>query len=471
MTDSINIVWFRQDLRLADNPALVAAAAQGEVLPVYILDDESAGAWAMGGASRWWLHHSLVSLDESMAGNLVVLRGRAADVLPDLVRETGAQGVSWNRCYEPWRIQQDKETERELAALPCRCENFEGGLLWDPRRVLKADETPYKVFTPFYRKCCRDHAEPRVPLAVPPLTFSRHRIRRRLTVDDLQLLSPLNWQDKLASHWCIGEKGAQARLNDFMAQGVDDYQVQRDYPARENISRLSPHLHFGEISPGQVWHAASPGDSDFSNREHFRRELGWREFSYHLLFHFPEMPEENLKPRFDRFPWLGEGAGLSAWQRGETGIPLVDAGMRELWQTGFMHNRVRMITGSFLVKNLLLDWRLGAQWFWDCLVDADLASNSAGWQWVAGSGADAAPYFRIFNPVTQGKRFDSAGEYVRRYLPELAHLPDRYVHCPWDAPAAVLSAAGVELGKNYPHPIVSLKVSRERALEALGTLR
>ena len=471
MARSPNILWFRQDLRLADNPALAIAAARGEVLPVYILDNENAGGWAMGGASRWWLHHSLISLNHSLGDTLVILRGCATSVLKDLVTETGAQGVYWNRCFEPWRIQRDEKIEKELAALHCRCESFNGGLLWEPWQVMKSNETPYRMFTPFYRNCCLNHKEPRRPVPVPPYTISGYKVTKRLTIADLRLLSPLDWQDNLARHWRIGEKGAQARLDEFMAQGLHDYKVLRDFPAQEHVSRLSPHLHFGEISPNQVWHAASPSGPDSLDCEHFRRELGWREFSYYLLYHFPAMPEDNLQARFDRFPWLGEGAALTAWQRGVTGIPLVDAGMRELWQTGFMHNRLRMITGSFLVKNLLLDWRLGAQWFWDCLVDADLASNSAGWQWVAGSGTDAAPYFRIFNPVIQGKRFDSVGEYVRRYVPELEHVPDRFLHCPWEAPTAILSAAGVELGVNYPHPIVSLKVSRERALEALESIK
>jgi deoxyribodipyrimidine photo-lyase len=292
-----------------------------------------------------------------------------------------------------------------------------------------------------------------------------------MSVADLGLLSPLNWQESLAPHWQIGEQGALDRLRRFLAQGLPGYKEQRDFPARPQVSRLSPHLHFGEISPHQVWREATQAAPGGSDRDHFLSELGWREFSYYLLYHCPTMPEENLQPRFDRFPWQWESPFLAAWQRGQTGIPLVDAGMRELWQTGFMHNRVRMITASFLVKNLLLDWRLGAQWFWDCLVDADLASNSAGWQWVAGCGTDASPYFRIFNPVTQGKKFDPHGEYVRRYVPELAQVPDKYVHCPWEAPDLSLREAGVTLGEHYPRPVVSLKDSREQALAALASLK
>jgi deoxyribodipyrimidine photo-lyase len=272
-------------------------------------------------------------------------------------------------------------------------------------------------------------------------------------------------------HWQIGETGAAARLESFLTRGLRGYQEWRDFPARPHTSRLSPHLHFGELSPHQIWHAITPGVGAPNDREHFCRELGWREFSAYLLYHFPAMPEECLQPRMERFPWRWESPHLAAWQQGRTGIPLVDAGMRELWQTGFMHNRVRMITASFLVKNLLLDWRLGEEWFWDCLVDADLAANSAGWQWVAGSGADAAPYFRIFNPVTQGRRFDAGGEYVRHHVPELARMPDKYVHCPWEAPATVLAAAEVTMGRTYPRPIVSLGESREQALAALATLK
>lgn len=471
MAAELNIFWFRQDLRLADNPALTAAVGAGAVLPVYILDDESAGQWALGGASRWWLHESLTALDRSLDGRLVVLRGPAAQSIKALVRETGARGVYWNRCYEPWRLRRDQNLERDLTAAGCRAASSNGSLLWEPWQVLKADGRPYKVFTPYYRNGCLKEPEPRKPLPVPDLELAPRPAAPTLTISDLDLVSPLDWPEKLAPHWRIGEQGAQEQLARFMATGLTGYRQHRDFPARPHVSRLSPRLHFGEISPHQIWHAAGGGAAPDEDRTHFCTELGWREFSYYLLYHFPTMPSENLQARFDRFPWQWESPALAAWQRGQTGIPMVDAGLRELWQTGFMHNRVRMLTASFLVKNLLLDWRLGAQWFWDCLVDADLASNSAGWQWVAGSGADAAPYFRIFNPVTQGRKFDAAGEYVRRYVPELADLPDKYVHCPWEAPAEILAEAGVKLGRDYPTPIVSLKTSRERALEALATLK
>ena len=471
MAANTNIVWFRQDLRLADNPALIAAAKSGEVLPIYVLDDGNAGEWAMGPASRWWLHQSLSLLARSLGGELVVMTGDAIELIPNLVKASGAKGVYWNDCYEPWRVRRDAEIKQALGAMDCRAESFNGALLWEPQQVLKSNQEPYKVFTPYYRNGCLNQAEPRRPLGVPELKFSRKAGVDRLKVSDLNLISPSGVEGRLENHCRVGEQAAQVRLEEFLAGGLHLYDDLRDFPARKNVSGLSPHLHFGEISPNQVWHAAAPSRPVSADAASFRRELGWREFSAYLLYHFPQMPTENLRPRFDRFPWLGESEALAAWQQGATGIPLVDAGMRELWQTGLMHNRVRMIVGSFLVKNLLLDWRLGAQWFWECLVDADLASNSSGWQWVAGSGADASPFFRIFNPVVQGKKFDAAGEYVRRYVPELARVPDKYVHCPWEAPDAVLAEAGVELGVQYPKPIVSLKISRENALAALASIK
>lgn len=481
------IVWFRQDLRLSDNPALSEAAMAGTVLPVYILDDIHAADWAMGGASRWWLHHSLTALDQSLQGRLLVLQGDAQLLLPALARHVNATQVMWNRCYEPWRVQRDKRIKELLQEQGTPARSFNASLLWEPWQVLKEDQTPYKVFTPYFRRGCMKAAPPALPLPAPsrldlpdPQTLHSNLQAGDVAIDlsmrfgdkgiaALQLLPQIRWDTGLQQRWSVGEKAAQRRLTHFLENGVRGYKEGRNYPAKDNVSCLSPHLHFGEVSPRQVWHEALAAglSGGFENDlDCFQSELGWREFSYALLYHNPALPRRPIQARFEHFPWHKKSALLNAWQRGETGIPLVDAGMRELWQTGYMHNRVRMVVGSFLVKNLLTHWHDGEDWFWDCLVDADLASNAASWQWIAGCGADAAPYFRVFNAVTQSEKFDAEGEYLRRYLPELARLPDKYIHAPFAAPDHVLRAAGVSLNANYPSAIVDLKESREQALTA-----
>lgn len=466
------IVWFRQDLRLADNPALTAAARSGKVLPVYILDDENAGEWKMGGASRWWLHHSLKSLDESLGGKLVLLKGDAFKILGELAQKTGAQAVYWNRCYEPWRIKRDKLTKATLKDLDIECESFNASLLWEPWDVLKSDGTPYKVFTPYYRKGCLSKEPPREPLPKPKkLELAAHKGESLASLGLLPSKPEPRWDKKMERYWDIGEKGALKALHHFIDHGLKDYKEGRNYIARDNVSRLSPRLHFGEVSPNQAWYAARhKGEVEHWNAgvDTFCAELGWREFSYSLLYHFPALPRKPLQQRFEKFPWVYSDKNLAAWQQGQTGYPIVDAAMRELWETGYMHNRARMVVGSFLVKHLLLNWHAGEEWFWDCLCDADLPNNAASWQWIAGCGADAAPYFRIFNPVTQGEKFDETGEYVRRYVPELARLPDKYLNRPWEAPEGVLAMAGVTLGKTYPKPIVDHGEARERALTAFG---
>jgi deoxyribodipyrimidine photo-lyase len=467
------IVWFRQDLRLADNPALDAAVESGApVLPLYVLDDVNAGEHAPGGASRWWLHHSLEALDKSLGGGLVLLQGDARKVLPELVHRIGASGVYWNRCYEPWRIKRDKELKSALARDNIEVRSCNGSLLFEPVDVLKADGTPYKVFTPFYRNGCLGSAPaPRKPLPTPAgLALFDGYTGDALA--DLGLLPDIPWYEDMAAQWQPGETGASKRLQRFLETGIDNYREGRNRPDLENVSRLSPHLHFGEVSPNQAWFAAREhGSNNSQDLEHFLSELGWREFSYNLLYHFPTLPSENLQSKFDQFPWRDDAEALERWQQGNTGIPIVDAGMRELWRTGYMHNRVRMVVGSFLVKNLLIDWRHGEAWFRDTLLDADLANNSASWQWIAGCGADAAPYFRVFNPVLQGQKFDPDGVYVRNFVPELDSLPDKFLHNPWDAPVSVLEGAGVELGQDYPLPMVDLKESRERALAAFSELK
>ncbi|MDO9317436.1 MAG: deoxyribodipyrimidine photo-lyase [Gammaproteobacteria bacterium] len=473
-SSSTTIVWFRQDLRLSDNPALSAAAEHGSVLPVYILDDIHSGEWTMGGASRWWLHHSLQRLNESLQRRLLVLRGDPLQLLPALAQQSGASAVHWNRCYEPWRIQRDSLLKEHLQGASVTVHSHNSALLWEPWLVLKSDQTPYQMFTPYYRRGCLNAVAPRLPLPVPvSLALQETTGAGAAGIEALQLLPTIPWDRTMVATWQIGEQAAQRRLQDFLDTGLVGYREGRNIPQRPNVSRLSPHLHFGEVSPQQVWAQAQQAGLEQHAEDDldcFLSELGWREFSTYLLYHRPSLTRENLQRRFDRFPWGDDRALLQAWQRGATGYPLVDAGMRELWQTGYMHNRVRMVAGSFLVKNLLTHWHRGEDWFWDCLVDADLASNSASWQWIAGCGADAAPYFRVFNPVTQSEKFDPQGVYIRRYVPELARMPDKYLHDPSSAPGAVLSAAGVVLGREYPRAIVDLKESRERALAAFKTL-
>ena len=467
------IVWFRQDLRLSDNPALHAAAATGApVFPVFILDDDAAGDWKPGSASRWWLRKSLASLDASLGGTLRLLYGEAGRIIPQLTGDTGATAVYWNRCVEPWRVERDADIKSTLLSRDIEVHTFNGSHMYDPAEIRKQDGPPYRVFTPFYRKGCLENGpEPRAPLPVPPdLQLDRNVDKgHRQSDSDLTAYS---WFDGGTREWDPGETGARRTLERFIEHGLADYAEGRDRPDRESVSYLSPHLHFGELSPQQARAAVleQRGQVPEECIDKFLSELGWRDFSAHLLLQAPDMPERNLQKKFDRFPWLDDEDLCMAWETGKTGYPIVDAGMRELWRTGYMHNRVRMIAASFLVKNLLQDWRLGERWFWNSLLDADLANNAASWQWVAGCGADAAPYFRIFNPVTQGKKFDPAGDYVRLHVPEIADLPDKFVHCPWEAPAEVLDEAGIELGKNYPAPIVDLPESRQRALDAYATL-
>ena len=473
-TSANTLMWFRQDLRLSDNPALSWALEQGSVLPIYVLDESAPDKAQLGGASKWWLHHSLHTLNKSLKGKLLVIKGDASTVIRQFAKQYSVSNVVWNRLYEPWQIARDKELKQQMSEQYC-VKSFNGNLLWEPMQVLKKDETPYKVFTPYYRKGCLQRSAPRYPL--PSVDETSAFIQADEQVDDgehitaLNLLPEIAWDSDFYNHWTPGELGAKEGLAEFIEQAACSYKDDRNIPSIKGTSHLSPHLHFGEISPHQAWYAIIDNfDNAFDNPDLdcFLSELGWREFSHYLLFHFPTIQEENFNPKFDKFPWRKSAKDLSAWQKGKTGIPIVDAGMRELYQTGYMHNRVRMIVGSFLVKNLLLDWREGERWFWDCLLDADMPANSASWQWVAGSGADAAPYFRVFNPVLQGEKFDKEGEYVKRYCPELSKLPNKYIHKPWDAPDNILKACKIALGKDYPEPIVDLKTSRQRALDAFA---
>ena len=468
MTSNV-IVWFRNDLRLSDNPALVKAVHTGNVLPIYIYDDANPKEAQPGSASRVWLHHSLKSLNKSLDNRLAFFKGDPLDLIPKLVAQYQISHVFWNRQYEPWAIARDKLVKKCLKESKLNVESHNGSLLWEPWNINKADGTPYRVFTPFYLKGCLSSTEPRKPIPEPKnIKYIEHQERNAL--DEIGLLPQTPWHKSLLSHWKIGEKGAQKRLQNFIDNGISRYKEGRNFPSKPYVSYISPHLHFGEISPNQAWHKARDLPAD-SNVDHFCSELGWREFSHNLLFHNPELPKKNLQTKFDNFPWSTNRKLLKAWQRGLTGVPFVDAGMRQLWTTGTMHNRVRMVVGSFLVKNLLLDWRHGERWFWDCLFDADLANNSAGWQWVAGCGSDAAPYFRIFNPVTQGQKFDGAGTFIRQYIPEISNLPDKYLCNPWEAPNDILNEANIELGVTYPKPIIDLSSSRSLALEAFASTK
>lgn len=471
MRKKIAVYWFRQDLRLLDNPALTAATLEAyDVLPIYILDDENAGNYAMGAASRVWLYHSLATLNDSLAGNLSLYYGNPKDIFTDLLSRFDVKAIHWNRCYEPWRMERDEMIKKQLKAKGIKVESHNGTLLWEPWTIKKGDGSPFKVFTPFFRNGCLKSATPRKPIPKLASISTIRDTHKSLNLNDLNLLPKIRWDMPMITHWDMSEEGGLKSLQTFMDEGIQFYKEGRDFPAKKYVSGLSPYLHFGQVSPHTLWYAIR-AIGDNRNIESFCSELGWREFSYYLLYHHHDLPFKNIQSKFDSFPWLNNEKLLTAWQKGQTGIPMVDAGMRELWETGYMHNRVRMIVGSFLIKNLLLDWRHGERWFWDCLFDADLANNSASWQWVAGCGADAAPYFRIFNPVTQGQKFDPNGSYIRQYIPELKDLSDKYIHAPWEAPDMVLRHANVQLGKTYPNPIVDLGLSRKRALEAFKSLK
>jgi deoxyribodipyrimidine photo-lyase len=468
---STALVWLRRDLRLADHAALAAACAAHErVLPVYIHSPQEEGDWPPGAASRWWLHLSLQALAGALArrgGQLYLAAGDTLDELNRLIARSGAGAVYWTRCYEPALIERDSRLKSDLRRRGIVAESQPGNLLLEPWRISGSQRGPYRVFTPFWRKLQSELT------VLRPLPESRPRRWMRLAgslpLDALQLEPRIPWAGGLAQSWRPGEAGAREGLRRFCRRALTDYAAGRDRPADPGTSRLSPHLHFGEITPRQIQHAlyrrsARAGAAAKGGIEAYLRELGWREFAHHLLYHFPGTCERHFNRRFDAFPWApADVRVLARWRRGLTGVPLVDAGMRELWHTGWMHNRVRMVAASFLTKNLRLHWLQGARWFWDTLVDADLANNTLGWQWVAGSGADAAPYFRVFNPLTQAARFDPEARYLKRWLPELAGLPARLLHEPWREPGA-LARCG------YPEPLVDLKSSRQMALAAFDAL-
>jgi len=476
MSHAPTIVWFRIDLRLADNAALAAALkSAAPIIPLFIWAPDEEGDWQPGGASRWWLHQSLRALDADLrdAGSRLILRhGPTEKTLRDLLKETGAQSVLWNRRYEPAMIARDTKLKESLKADGIEVQSFNAALLHEPWTIKNKAGNPFQVFTPFWKHCLTLTAPPE-PLPEPKKISTPDRWPKSEALEEFELEPKIKWAEDMRTAWEPGSTGAHKQLQRFLTTALADYSGERNRPDHTGTSRLSPHLHFGEISPRQVWHALqkSAGKSTAWRESQYVSEIGWREFAHHLLYHFPHTPAQPLRAEFKKFPWRKNAAWLKAWQRGNTGVPLVDAGMRELWTTGWMHNRIRMVVASFLVKNLLITWQDGAAWFWDTLVDADLPNNTLGWQWTAGCGADAAPYFRIFNPVSQGEKFDPHGDYVRQWVPELAKLPAKWIHQPWAAPAGDLARANVTLGKDYPEPIVSLAISREVALEAYAKMR
>lgn len=461
------LVWFQRDLRLADHPALTQALRRHKrLVPVFVLDVGSESDWAPGAASRWWLHHSLESLDAALrqrGSRLIVRKGKASRILSQLAKTAGADSIYWCRRHEPAVRRRDEALAKQLVRDGLEVHVTGGSLLFEPDAIAKKSGEAYRVFTPFWKAVLAESntiAEPEpAPNDLPEVDDALEGD----AIDSLRLLPRIRWDGSLGDNWTPGEAGAQERIEDFLGGGVRAYAEMRNRADKPGSSHISPHLAWGEISPRQIWwlvkqdHAGAGGES-------YLREVGWREFSYHLLWHFPDTPVEPLDVRFKHFKWRDDPDGLRRWQQGRTGIPMVDAGMRELWHTGWMHNRLRMVVASFLTKNLLIPWQVGSRWFWDTLVDADLANNTQGWQWTAGCGADAAPYFRIFNPVRQAEKADPQGDYVRRWVPELAGLPDKYLQQPWKAPPGVLREASVELGRDYPKPMVDLLETRRRAL-------
>jgi deoxyribodipyrimidine photo-lyase len=460
------IFLFTRDLRLEYNQALTLACKDYDVLPIFIYD-ESFFCKPLGSASKVWLHHSLNDL-KVQCPELSFYQGVFSDVVDTLIKSFDIHTVFMSEAFFPHERHAQQALKSHLKNQSCDFHAINTSLLWHPADIKKQDDTPYKVFTPYYRRGCMAAEEPYLPETLLNPKFITDPNSHSL--DSLNLLPKISWDKPMLTYWDISKEGAKNCLDAFLTKGVKSYKEGRNFPALNSVSRLSPYLHFGNISVHYIWHQVQKLTQD-ANSAHFLSELGWREFSYSLLHYFPSMVTQNLQPKFNDFPWQFNQTYFDAWTKGHTGYPIVDAGMRELWQTGYMHNRVRMIVGSFLVKNLLIDWRYGETWFWDCLFDADLANNTASWQWVAGSGADAAPYFRIFNPIMQGQKFDPDGEYTCRFLPELARLPKKYLFSPWEAPPEILDLAGVVLGKNYPRPIVDLSLSRDRALEAFQTLK
>ena len=458
------LIWFRKDLRLNDNPIIEASKSFDAVYPIFIFDNDIYENKFLGGASLWWLENSLKSLNSSTNNSLKVIKGNSLKIIPKLCNDLNVNAVFWNRCYERDRINKDTKLKNLLLSNNIEAKSFNASLLWEPWTIKNKSGNPYKVFTPFFKSGCLESAPPRKPLKkIEKILFKsiKDNVFEEYKYDYTS--KKQHWSSKFQKYWKVGENAAKEKFDKFLKNGAENYSIGRNFPGSENVSRLSPYLHWGEISPFEVWHSANKRMFG-ENKKVFLSEIGWREFAYHLLYNFPDLQNKNLKSNFDNFPWIENENFLKKWEKGMTGFPIIDAGMRELWETGYMHNRARMITSSFLVKNLLQNWQHGKNWFWDCLLDADAASNSASWQWVAGTGTDATPFFRIFNPITQSQKFDTNADYIKKYLPELKRLPTKFIFSPFEQDESTLKDYGVVLGKNYPCPIINYSESRKRAL-------
>lgn len=469
------LVWYANNLRVDDHPALIAAADRGTVVPVYVYDPDYSGPSALGGASKWWLHHSLVALHgrlDSMGSPLILRKGDPAAELRKVANAVGADRVYFCESIEPDLQTREEDVEHELGKHGIEVERFPMHLLWEIGSVMTKDGNPYQVFSPFWKMALKT-ATPDEPLDAPKKLTPPEKHTKSLDIDELGLLPVIEWYTRMEKRWTPGEKGARGRFAAFVEHRLSEYHEDRNRLDIPGWSAMSPHIHFGEISVRRMWHtiAEDPQWEKVKGKEHYLREIGWREFAQHLINHFPRTIDEPLRENFKDFPWVKNKAQFDKWKRGETGYPVVDAAMRNLWAEGWMPNRARMIVASFLCKDLRISWEEGMAWFWDTLVDADLGSNTLGWQWTAGCGADAAPYFRVFNPVSQGTKFDPDGDYVRQWCPELRKLDKGTIHEPWEAKPMELAAAGVTLGDEYPEPMVDHKQAREDALEAFEKIK
>jgi deoxyribodipyrimidine photo-lyase len=469
------IVWYANNLRVDDQPALIEAASRGSVVPVYVYDPDYAGPSAMGGASKWWAHRSIEALRDrlkEMGSNLILRKGEPGAQLLKIAESVGADRVMYCESIEPDLQLREDDVEHTLGQHGIEVERFNMHLLWEIGSVMTKDGNPYQVFSPFWKMALKT-GEPDEPLDAPTVLHAPDTRVESLGVDELGLLPDINWYARMEDRWTPGLKGARDRLSGFLNERINNYHDDRNRLDLPGWSAMSPHIHFGEVSVRRIWHtiAQDPEWSRVKGKEHYLREIGWREFAQHLINHFPRTIDEPLREKFKDFPWVKNPEQFDKWKRGETGYPVVDAAMRNLWAEGWMPNRARMIVASFLCKDLRISWEEGMAWFWDTLVDADLGSNTLGWQWTAGCGADAAPYFRVFNPVSQGTKFDPDGEYVRAWCPELGKLAKSVVHEPWTAKPMELAAAGVTLGEDYPEPMVDHKVAREEALEAFEKIK